>query len=326
MVGDGRHGDGRYLDPRLAGTTGEAADVAVEHPAEAWPVPPEARREGPVPETVAGSDTYYDLPVIKTPPWKWYVPGYFYAGGLAGAAATVGAFAPRRLARRLHRIALGAEVIGAGLLIADLGRPARFHHMLRVFRPTSPMNLGTWILGATGGTGVLAMLGVPAAGIANAVTGAMLSTYTGVLIGNTAVPLWNVTRRHLPVWFATSSAASLGSLLELTERRPLRAYSVMSKAAELIAATAVERAAGRAGVAAPLHEGRSGRMWKASKWLGVASLAATVVRRPRLAGVLGTAATVLARFAIVEAGKASAADPRQTFDLQRGRTGSGSLA
>jgi Ni/Fe-hydrogenase subunit HybB-like protein len=33
-------------------------------------------------------------------------------------------------------------------LIIDLGDPARFHHMLRVWKPSSPMSLGTWVLTA----------------------------------------------------------------------------------------------------------------------------------------------------------------------------------
>jgi hypothetical protein len=33
-------------------------------------------------------------------------------------------------------------------LTLDLGDPLRFHHMLRVFKPTSPMSLGTWCLTA----------------------------------------------------------------------------------------------------------------------------------------------------------------------------------
>jgi hypothetical protein len=63
-----------------------------------------------------------------------------------------------------------------------------------------------------------------------------------------------------------------------------------------------------------LHESK---LWRAAKWLGVASLAATVLRRDRLAGVLGTVSALAGRFAIVEAGRASAADPRATFEPQR---------
>ena len=310
--------DGRNLDRRIADEHGEGAPIQIERPDTAWPVPPEAAPQlGGTPV-----DTYYDLPVVKTPPWKWYIPTYFYAGGLAGAASTLAAAATLggrpRVARRLHWIAAIGEAAGAACLIADLGRPARFIYMLRVFRPTSPMNIGTWILSAAGASSGLALLARPVRGIglatAGALSGAMLSTYTGVLIGNTAIPIWNATRTELPLHFAASSASSLASLLELVGPAR-RVYSIGAKLAELVTGIAVERAAGA--VAAPLREGRSGRMWRGAKWLGVASLAATVLRRSRLAGALGTAAAVLGRFAIVEAGKASAADPRATFEPQR---------
>jgi hypothetical protein len=98
----------------------------------------------------------------------------------------------------------------------------------------------------------------------------------------------------------------------------MRAYSAIAKAADLAGARAVERAADAAGVGKPLHEGKAGSLWRASKWLGIASLATTLLsRRTWLAGALGTASGVLARFAVIEAGRASAADPRATFEPQR---------
>lgn len=278
--------------------------------------------------TLATSSTYYDLPVVKSAPWKGYIPAYFYLGGLAGAASTLAAAAELvhddPAARRLHWIATLGHSGGAACLVADLGKPARFYQMMRVFRPTSPMNMGTWILSAASLSGGLALLGSyrerPRIGIttiASALSGAMLSTYTGVLIGNTAIPVWETTRRRLPLWFAAASAASVASLLELLGDGAGRRYSIVAKAAELVAAEAVERRAAAAGVSSPLHEGTSGRMWRGAKWLGFASLAATLLRRPRLAGALGTASAVLGRFAILEAGRASAADPRATFEPQR---------
>lgn len=293
--------DGRNLDRRIADEHGEGATIDVGKPADAWPV---------ATEPAAVSDTYYDLPVVKEAPWKWYVPAYFYAGGLGGAAATL-ALATRdsRESRRLHWIASLAESAGAGLLIADLGKPLRFLNMMRVFRPTSPMNMGTWILSIASATGGLSLLAPnrPLFAI-SAVSGSMLSTYTGVLLGNTATPLWNRTRRVLPVLFAASSATSLASLLELIGT-PRRRYSMLAKTAEVIAGAAVEHIGG------PVL--RDNRLWRRSKWLGLASLAATALGRPRLAGVLGTVSSVMARFAIVDAGKASANDPRQTFEPQR---------
>lgn len=301
--------DGRNLDRRIADEHGEGATIDVRNPDTAWPLATEPSRQV--------SDTYYDLPVIKAAPWKWYVPAYFYLGGLGGAAATLIPMMRGREARRLHWIASIAEGAGAVCLIADLGKPLRFVNMMRVFRPTSPMNMGTWILSvasAAGGLGLLVDSRVTRTTAAAA--GSMLSTYTGVLIGNTAVPIWNATRRRLPLWFAATSAASLASLLEVLGT-PRRRYALAAKAAEVIGMSAVERAAQTAGVARPLREGRSGSLWRASKWLGVASLAATALRRSRLAGVLGTASAVLGRVAIMEAGKASAADPRATFEPQR---------
>lgn len=303
--------DGRNLDRRIADEHGEGATIDVRKPDVAWPVPPQA-----TPATVP-SETYYDLPVVKEAPWKWYVPAYFYAGGLGGAAATLIPMTRGREARRLHWIASIAEGTGALCLIADLGKPLRFVNMMRVFRPTSPMNMGTWILSlasASGGLGLLVDSRVLAT--TAAIAGSMLSTYTGVLIGNTAVPVWSATRRRMPMWFAASSAASLASLLELLGM-PSRRYSLAAKTAEVIGMSAVERAARSAGVSRPLEEGRSGRMWRGAKWLGIASLAATAMDRPRLAGLLGTAAALLGRFAITEAGRASAADPRATFEPQR---------
>jgi len=275
------------------------------------------------------TDTYYDLPVVKAPPWGWYIPAYFYTGGVSGAAATLGGALDLLgrspvLARRLHWIAAIGEATSSVLLIVDLGRPERFVNMFRVFRPTSPMNMGTWILSAataSGGLALLARTRVTAA--ASGLVGTMLSTYTGVLVGNTAIPVWKAARNQLPVWFAAASAAGLGSLLELGSPSPLvRVYAGIAKVAELVTADRVERAADDAGVGKPLREGRAGAMWRGAKWLRAASLVATLWpsrgrTRGVVAGVLGTASAVLARFALVEAGKASAADPRATFEPQR---------
>lgn len=325
--------DGRNLDPELAPAIGEAAQIEVETPGAAWPLPPEVTPA----TTPPPAETYYELPVIKPAPWKWFVPAYFYAGGVAGAAAVLAAAIEHagdrddRLARTLHVVSAAGDAIGGALLIADLGRPARFHHMLRVLRPSSPMNVGTWILTASGTSSAVSAFerlvgrrGPTAASTVSALAGAALATYTGVLIGNTAVPIWNVTRRRVPPWFAASAAAGLGSLLELVApASPVtRVFATAGKTAELIGARAVERAADAAGVAQPLRTGASSAWWRASKWLGAASLVATAWpsrhrARSVIAGALGTAAAIAARFAIVEAGRASAADPRATFDLQR---------
>ncbi len=178
----------------------------------------------------ADSPTYYDRPVLKEPVWIWSVPAYFHAGGTAAGAVAVGA-AARLLSGDEHadlvttcrRLAAAGNVAGTALLIHDLGRPARFLHMLRVFRPTSAMSMGSWSLAAsTGLTVAAAVLPADGAGAARlgdvagygaAVLTPVQSTYTAVLLADTAVPLWRATDRRLPPLFAASALAGAGAAL-----------------------------------------------------------------------------------------------------------------
>src|SRR5205085_2647392 len=145
--------------------------------------------------------TYYDRPVLKKPVWKWYIPAYFFSGGLAGASSTLAGAARLRgndgLARRAALVSLAGIAVSPVFLIADLGRPARFYNMLRVAKPTSPMSMGTWLITLfgplSGGaavsdvTGVLPRLGRLCEGIA-ALLGPAVAPYTAVLTSDTAVP------------------------------------------------------------------------------------------------------------------------------------------
>jgi hypothetical protein len=82
MISPPRTQDGRNLDRRIADERGEGATFRIEDPDTAWPVPP-----GVEPSMQVPSDTYYDLPVVKAAPWRWFISTYFYLGGVAGAAA-----------------------------------------------------------------------------------------------------------------------------------------------------------------------------------------------------------------------------------------------
>src|SRR4051794_41490477 len=119
--------------------------------------------------------SYYGRPVIAEPVWNPEIPVYFFVGGVAGASAPLTLAASLRgndvLARRASAIALAGSGLSAGLLIKDLGRPMRFLNMLRMFKVSSPMSVGSWILSASGlTTGVAALhavtgrLGGPARG------------------------------------------------------------------------------------------------------------------------------------------------------------------
>jgi formate-dependent nitrite reductase membrane component NrfD len=293
--------------------------------------------------------TYYERPTLKEPTWIWTVPTYFFAGGAAGASAILGAAAQLADRDGLEGLVCRARWVGAvgagmgsALLIADLGRPERFFNMLRVFRASSPMSVGSWTLAAAGslmtGSAVMDAPGTPlrpigdVMGIGAGAVGLPLSTYTAVLLSHTAVPLWQQIRRSLPALFASSAVVSSASMLDLlpaTERewRIVRAYGIAGRLGELVAARTVEREASRLPrVAAPLHEGVSGALWRASEVLNVAGLALSLLptsrRGPRVAAaVAGIVGGLTLRFAVMRAGKVSSMDPRATFQQQRAGLG-----
>jgi DMSO reductase anchor subunit len=337
----GRHG--RFIDSNVGTLDGEAAqqktkqtiDVSLRTASEKLPGAFASAPDGP---------TYYDQPVLQTPVWIWTVPLYFYLGGTAGGALALGAAAQaadgrklKGLIARCHWLGVGGLSLGSACLIYDLGRPMRFLNMFRVFRPSSPLSVGSWLLAAaTPVAGVAALLSsVPGlrryghlAGYAAGVMGLPLAGYTGVVLADTAIPAWQEARRMLPVMFIGSAVAGTASILEIMdlsarEERAARLFGVIGKTVELGGMFAIEREAGRiAHVCVPYHRRRSGFLWKAAKALSLASLVLSVVpgkskRKHVVAGVLGTFGAITNRFAMIEVGKASAADPRATFRMQR---------
>ncbi|HUR84579.1 MAG TPA: NrfD/PsrC family molybdoenzyme membrane anchor subunit [Solirubrobacteraceae bacterium] len=284
--------------------------------------------------------SYYGLPVIAEPVWKAEVPWYFVVGGMAGAAAPLAAGARATgnvaLAQRASAVALAGSLISPVLLIADLGRPERFHHMLRVVKPTSPMNVGSWVLSGFGVTSALAAgwqllgivpkaVGAPAAAAAG-VLGPVLATYTAVLISTTAIPAWHDARHELPFVFAGSSlAAAGGACLALTpveHAAPARAMAVGGALLELAADSVMEHRL------EPVVRGSYERSPVRSLHLGArvcaiagGLLAALLGGRSRSAAAAGgsllVAGSALQRLAIFKAGVASAQDPVQTIEPQR---------
>jgi hypothetical protein len=282
--------------------------------------------------------SYYGRPIIKEPAWTIEVPWYFFTGGMAGASA------PFAVAARLtgnHPLARGAlTVAGAGvavsvpLLISDLGRPERFHHMLRVFKPTSPMSMGSWALAAMGpaavGAAVSDRFGIlPGLGrvaeVVSGVIGPSLCTYTAALVADTAVPVWHEARRELPLVFAGSALASAGAastlLTPAADAGPARRLAVVGAAVELGAVAAMERRLGELGE--PYHQGPAGRYARLARGctaLGAATVAVAGTRR-RWAAVAGSglllAGSALERLAVYKAGFQSARDPKYVVKPQR---------
>jgi len=332
-------GDGRYIDPNVGALGGEGAHQRVKASEErleqlardAWNNLP----------TETGT-TYYDRPVIKEPVWKPVVAAYFYTGGTAGAASTLAAAAQlfgrgemRGLVKRARWIAAAGTTLGMGLLVEDLGVKSRFLNMLRVFRPTSPMSVGSWILGAstTASAGAVVfrtrapLLG-DLAGVAAGAGGMPLSGYTAALVTNSAVPIWQAIRTSLPPLFVASAMNGAASLLDMmtlspAEQRVVQRFGVAGKMAELVAAERVQKDADKVErVGRPLKEGVGGSFWRLAKLTTAASLVLSLLpgrwRWKRwIGGLLGTIGAVSTRFAIFYAGIASSRDPRATFEQQR---------
>ena len=302
--------------------------------------------------------SYYGRPVIKEPVWRTPdVPGYLFLGGLAGASSVLAAGAQlsgyRELAKVAKVSALGAISLSAVALIHDLGRPQRFANMLRVFKPSSPMSVGSWLLtgyGPVAGaaavsevTGILPKVGL-AATLGAGLLGPAIATYTAALICDTAVPAWHAGYREMPYVFAGSAASAAGGLGLLATRpadaEPARNLAVLGAAAELIAKRQlISRLAGsdgrpgssepgssEQGLAEPYETGTTGAILRIAEFLTAGGLAGAVLgRRSRAVSALASAslvaASALTRFGIFEAGMASARDPKYTIVPQRRHRG-----
>lgn len=336
--------DGRDIDLATGTLSGEAGDQRAYHAEEHMQKIAGVWTQLPVP----GKDdiTYYDRPLLKAPVWKLYIPAYYFVGGAAGASLALGAAAQLdgsheldKLVRRCHWIGIIGSSIGGLLLVADLGRPERFLFMLRVFRPTSPMNMGAWILAVapsaavTAGLfarrshGLLRLIG-EAAGYSSGVFGLGLATYTGVLVANSAIPVWQHSRRVFPILFGASGVATAASIFDLLYEddracRITRKYGILGRSAELAATYAIEKQSSQVPrVGRPWKNGLSGVLWRSASVLTAASLVTLLLphqnRKKRLiAGTLGALGSLTMRFAVHYAGEQSARDPRAVFQSQR---------
>src|SRR5918912_1943912 len=124
----------------------------------------QTRRGGQVPANgwrgtayVNPRDAYSGVAILAQPTWRHEIAAYFYLGGISSGAFVLGALAGltggerrRGLSRTAQYVSCATMLPCAPLLIIDLGRPALFYHMLRIFKPSSPMNLGAWTLAAHG--------------------------------------------------------------------------------------------------------------------------------------------------------------------------------
>ena len=207
--------------------------------------------------------------------------------------------------------------------------------MLRVFKPTSPLSVGTWILSpfatfaaataASELTGLFRRAG-DASGAVAAVIGPALGTYTAVLFSNTAVPTWHEAHRELPIVFAGSAAAAGGGMglvgASVRDNVPAARLAVAGAVVELAAGEYMERKLGLLGDV--YQKGRAHTLMRASKACLAAGAVGTVLGRRRrwsaaLSGLALMAGSALTRFGVFDAGIASANDPAHIVVPQRER-------
>jgi formate-dependent nitrite reductase membrane component NrfD len=289
---------------------------------------------------------YYGLPALKAPPWKAEIPAYLFVGGAAGATAVIGCAAglltpsDRQLIRDARWLAAIGGAISPALLVSDLGMPSRFLNMLRVFKVQSPMSVGSWTLVSFSSSAAAAAFAHSfgsragslqfvenAAAFLSALFGLGLATYTGVLIGATAIPAWYENVKLLPIHFAASGLGAGVSMLELkghSSNRALNTLGIASALTETLVGASLEANKKRALV--PLKTGRSGWISRLGGILSgplalvlrmIAGSSGTErsIRLRRIAAASMVTGSLLTRHAWVQAGRASAKDPMVALEL-----------
>lgn len=271
--------------------------------------------------------------VTKAPNWHTFVvldvlfnnltTGLFLVAAV-GELAAPAVFTP--VATRAYPIALALLLIDLGLLVMDLGDKLRFHHMLRVFKPSSPMSLGTWCLTAYS-LFLTALLGVelvvalgwlpgdggPAWWLRKlAVAGGLpfafgSAAYKGVLFSTTAQPGWKDAR-----WlgaYLVNAAVLLGAaqlLVIAAAAGQARAAAALAPAVALLAVLNLVPLGLLANDLRPVLSRLYSRQWRlAAGWaVGVVGVAIPVGLLAVGGGVV-TAAAVLAAIVLTNLGARS---------------------
>jgi hypothetical protein len=286
---------------------------------------------------------YHGRPIVKPPVWTWEIPLYFFVGGTAGMSAVIAACslagdAPLGLARAALWMAFVGALLSPALLVLDLGRPARFLNMLRVLKLRSPMSVGVWTLvlfsvfSSTSlflfeGFALLHQLGFPRELLAallwvsmlgGAASGALLATYTGVLLAVTAIPAWSSHRALLPLHFGAAALGSAAALLELggSSIAPLAAIGYFAAGVETVLHLRIE-----ANTSDPrdraLRQGRSGLLLRIAGFSsGPLALVLRMLGAWELAALVFIAGALISRYGWIAAGRASAADPEATLGVR----------
>lgn len=290
---------------------------------------------------------YYRQPLLKEPQWTPLIPLYFFIGGASGSLGVIGSLADLLgaegdLARKARHMATAGSMISSVLLIADLGRPSRFLNMLRVFKPQSAMSVGSWVLSGFSAFAAASTLadildtqvdGTPVATFLRTVgrtgctvLGMPFHNYTGVLIGATAIPVWNNRVRSLPREFGMSGLQSAVGLLEIageTDSNALNAIGLVAAAFETWEGLELLRTHDRE--LAPTKQGATGALIQTAGILSgplpvalrLASICAPKMRRRlrQAAAISGIVGSLCLRYGWVAAGTVSARDWKIPLNL-----------
>lgn len=299
--------------------------------------------------------TYYGRPAVKPTVYDWRIAAYIFVGGVAGAAQIIAAIAQhlapksmRPVIRNARYIGIGSSAAGALLLVSDLKTPGRWYNMLRIFRATSAMSVGSYILTAFGGASAITAAGEalrrhPAAARAAdlaqlpaAAAGAGMLSYTGALLSSTSIPLWASESPLLAARFAASGMAAGAAALSLAEQignRPSSAapLSYLMLASNKVYALISHKAHQRhraARVSAPLEDPPYGPLYKLGGALIVAVPAGLHLidivagRRsrvlPMIAAISVLAGAAITRHAYLQGGNVSAKRPADYLTSQQG--------
>lgn len=279
-------------------------------------------------------NSYYGLPAIHRAHWKWEIVVYFFIGGISGASYLIAAITRwlggkegRPITRVGRYLSFATLLPSPILLILDLKKPERFHHMLRIFKLRSPMSVGTWGLTFFGAFSAISafiqaaedglfrwlppvqklLLVLPARliGAVGAFFGFFVAGYTGVLLAVTAVPLW--AKNHLllgPLFIASAlsnATAAITLILALTRSagektlKRLERLDMFVLAAEFGLMLVMRKNSGSV-ISRPLEAGTKGKLYKwGVQGLGMAlpfALQAKSVffgsKRPRLVAAIAS--------------------------------------
>jgi len=302
---------------------------------------------GPIPRKPG----YYGQPVIKPPVWTWQIPLYFFVGGIAGMSAVIALAAAIfhhldpalatnvGVARTAIWLAAIGVILSSILLIMDLGRPLLFINMLRVFKYQSAMSMGVWILSTFGACVVPGLIALElhahqvfggtidqllriAAGMlifGSAIFGTLLATYTGVLIGATAVPAWFLHRTFLPIHFGTAGLGSAAAVLELLGHRSPALNFIGFYAATVELGLLIWLSIDKHGAAdRAIHEHGSGWLIRIGEVLnGPLALVLRFFGLVPFAAISFLIGALISRFGWIAVGKVSGADPESVFAAER---------